>query len=228
MKDMSLLRRGVLFLICGVLFACQANAIKIHIRFNDVQGLVEGDRVLADAQQIGKVTKVTYTSKGDFIVDVVVAGRFKEKLTENARFYIIADPDASERKAVEIVQADNPGNLLADGAVVQGSTMVEDMVNDLVTGMQKGLDELEDQLQEFLGALKEVPKKEEIQRLRKELEELAERMKKAGKAAKEKLEKEVLPKLEEEIERLKEKLRKLGREKEVEPLETELNELKKI
>jgi len=79
-----------------------------------------------------------------------------------------------------------------------------------------------------LGALKEVPKKEEIQRLRKELEELAERMKKAGKAAKEKLEKEVLPKLEEEIERLKEKLRKLGREKEAEPLETELNELKKI
>ena len=227
-KERNRLVKAILVVICGLLFACRADAINIHILFDDVQGLVEGDRVLAGSQQIGKVSKVIYTSEGNFMVDVAVAEQFKEKLTENARFYIVTDPDASERKAVEVAQADNPGKLLADGSVVQGTTRLEVMVNDLLTSMKKELDDLDKQLEGVLGGVRDVPKNEEIQRLRKQLQELAQRMKKAGREAKEKFEKELLPRIEEEIKRLRDKLKELGREEEVKPLEKGLNELKKI
>ncbi len=215
--------------ICLIVVSCQASAIKVHIRFNDAQGLVQGDRVVAGGEQIGKVAKVEYTSNGEFLVDVVVPEQFRQKLTTSSKYYIVPDPESQGRKAIEVVASAEPGDLVADGATVQGSSKAEDMVNDLVAGMQKGLSELENQVEEFLGTLvKEVPPKEQIQKLRKQLEELAERMKKSGQAARDKLEKEVLPRLEQEIEKLKEKLRKLGREKEAEPLEVELKELKKI
>ena len=224
---MDKLRKVVLFGFCLILLACQTKTLKIHIRFNDIQGLVKGDRVVAEGVQIGKVSGVEYTSQGDFLVHIVVPEQFRDRLTEGSRFYIVNDPDEAEKKAIEVVGRAS-GDLLADGAVVDGSSKVQDVVNDLIAGMQEGLNELENQLQEFLGKVKEVPKKEEIQKLREELERLGREMRKAGKAAKEKLEKDVLPRLEQEIERLKEKLKKFGREKEVEPLETQLNELKKI
>ena len=223
------IRKILGLLICLILVSCQGNAVKIHIRFNDAQGLVQGDRVVAGGEQIGKVAKVEYTSNGEFMVDVVVPEQFRQKLTKDSKFYIIPDPDTPGKKAEEVVASAESGDLLADGATVQGSSKAEDMVNDLVAGMQKGLSELESQVEEFLGSLvKEVPPKEQIEKLRKELEQLAEKMKSAGQAARNKLEKEVLPRLEQEIEKLKEKLRKLGREKEAEPLEVELQELKKI
>ena len=53
-------------------------------------------------------------------------------------------------------------------------------------------------------------------------------MKKAGSAFREKIQKELLPRLQKEIEKLKERLRKFGREKEVEPLEVKMEELRKI
>ncbi len=222
------IKKVLVVLWCLMLVSCQGSATKIHIRFNDVQGLVQGDRVLADGEQIGKVSEVVYTSDGNFLVDIVVPEKFRQKLVANARFYIVPDPTESGKKAVEIVISEGPGELLADGATVQGRTKAEDLVNDIVGEMQKGLSELENQIQGFLGSLKEAPQREEIQKLRKQLEQLAQKMKRAGEAAKEKLEKEVLPRLEQEIEKLKERLKKLGREKEVEPLEVELNELKKI
>ena len=221
-------RKVLVLLWCLALISCQGNAVKIHIRFNDARGLVQGNRVLADGKQIGEVSKVTYTPEGVFLVDIVVPEKFRQELTVNTRFYIVSDPNAPEKKAIEVVVSAKPGELLADGATVQGHTKTEDLINELVGEVQKGLIELESQIQEFLGSIKEVPQREEIQKLRKELEELAEEMKRAGKATKEKLEKEVLPRLEQEIEKLKERLKKLGREKEVEPLEVELNEMKKI
>ena len=218
---------GVIF-IGWFLAACQGNAFTIHVRFPDVKGLVKEDRVLLNEQQIGKVAGVKYTSKADFLVDIAVAEQFKAKLTDKARFYVVQDPGRPGRAAVEVFASGEGGNPLQEGAVVQGSTKTEDMVNDLFASMQEGLRELEGQLEEFVDNLKEIPQKEEIERLRKELARLAEQMKRAGKSAKEKLEKEVIPRIEQEIQRLKEKLRKLGREDEAKPLEVELEQLKKI
>jgi len=222
------LTKTILFGLCLVLLACQSNAMKIHIRFNEAQGLVKGDRVLADGKQIGKVSDIQYTSEGNFLVDILVPEQFRGNLVEGARFYIVNDPDEAGKRAVEVVRSGASSDLLADGAVVDGSDKIQDMVGDLVAGMRERLDELENQLQELLGKVKETPKKEEIKRLREELERLAREMKKASQAAKEKLNKEVLPRLEQELERLKKRLKELGREKEVEPLETQLKELKKI
>jgi len=227
---MALTKRAVFlfFLLVLLPVACQGNTVKVHIRFNDVQGLVKGHRVISQGQQVGKVTEVKYTPNGDFVVDVLVPEQFHNRLTDNARFYIISDPEYAGKKAIEVVQTESCGKLLDNGATVEGSPRTADLIDDLMTDMQKGLGQVESQVQEFLESLRKLPEKEEIRRLREEINKLTEQMKGAGKSAKEKLQKKILPKIEEEIERLKKRLRKLGKEKEIEPLEVDLKELKKI
>lgn len=215
----------MLSLVC---VSCQANALKVHVRFSDVEGLVKGDRVVSDGRQIGEVNNVKYTSEGDYLVDVVVPEEFKDKLTENTRFYLISDPEVPNKKAIEVVAAEEPGKPLNNGAVVEGLSKTQEMISNVMADMQKGLGELQNEVENFLDSLKKLPEKDQIKRLREEIGRLAEQMKKAGESAKERLEREVLPKIEEEIERLKERLKKLGREKEVEPLEVDLNKLKRI
>ena len=76
--------------------------------------------------------------------------------------------------------------------------------------------------------IKQIPESREIKNFEHYLNELKEKMKKAGSAFQEKIQKELLPWLQKEIEKLKERLKKFGREKEVEPLEVKLEELRKI
>ncbi|RLB42348.1 MAG: hypothetical protein DRH12_05895 [Deltaproteobacteria bacterium] len=222
-------RFALLFFVFTLLStACQGEDTRIHIKFKDAQGLVTRDRVISQGQKIGEVAQVKYTSYGDFLVDVVVPERFRDRLTDRSRFYLIDDPDREGKKAVEVVQQGAPGKPLDDGATVVGSSKIDDMINELMAEMHKGLGQLEAQYQELLDSLKKLPESEEVKRLQEEFQKLLENMKKEGKAAREKFKKEILPKLEKELDRLKEKLKELGREKEVEPLEINLEELKKI
>ena len=60
------------------------------------------------------------------------------------------------------------------------------------------------------------------------MERLAEEMKRSVKSAREKIKNKLLPHLQQEIEKLREELKKFGREKELEPLETQMENIKKI
>jgi hypothetical protein len=61
--------------------------------------------------------------------------------------------------------------------------------------------------------------------LQKDLEELGREVEEAGKATRDKITNEIVPMLKEELEHLKKRLEKFGREKEVEPLEEQLEKL---
>lgn len=93
---------------------------------------------------------------------------------------------------------------------------------------EKELENLGKNFEQFLEDLRSLPESEEFEKLEKELERLAEQMKRSGKSAREEIQKELLPRLKKELEELRKRLREFGREKELGPLETQMENIGEI
>lgn len=76
--------------------------------------------------------------------------------------------------------------------------------------------------------MKRLPGSEAVRELSREVDRLAEEMGRAGREAQEILKKEVLPEFEKKLEELRRRLREQGREREAEPIETRLRELRGV
>ncbi|UCF93813.1 MAG: OmpH family outer membrane protein [Desulfobacterales bacterium] len=208
--------------------ACQEEGLHLKIRYDQVQGLEEGNRLIFDDNEAGAVTRVFYTEEGFFIVDVTIKKNFANAATEYARFYIIDDPLNKGQKALEMIQAQKGGTLLADGATVGGATRASAQFDQLLSDFERGIGSVQKQFEQFLSELGRLSESDELRQLEKELQALGQEMQRAGKAVQEKVQKEILPQLKKELESLKERLQKFGRQKEVEPLEEQLEKLKTI
>jgi paraquat-inducible protein B len=211
-----------------LLWACKEDALHIKVRYDHIQGLQEGDRVLFQQNHIGAVTGVFYSVDGDYLVDVSIKRHFANAATEDSKFFIIGDPENMGKKAVKVVQTKTAGAPLQDHSIVEGSTRSSPAFGQMSEGLERGLEGFNKQFEQFFDDLRSLPESEEFKKLERELERLAEEMKQASGLAKKEIEKEVLPRLKEEIEKLRERLEKLGREKEVEPLETKMEEMRKM
>ena len=162
------------------------------------------------------------------MVDLAIERRFANAVTEHSEFYIIGDPQDEGKKAIEMMQTRRGGSPLQDGATVQGSTKSSAAFGQMRENFEKRLQGFKEQFEQFFEDLRSIPEAEEVKRLEKELERLAEAMKRSSKSMREKIQKELLPRLKDEIEKLRERLRKFGREEELEPLETQMEEIMEI
>jgi paraquat-inducible protein B len=203
----------VLMLAVFLFFACEEKGLNLTIRFDQIQGLQADDRVVFENNHVGQVIRVFYSNDGVYIVDLKIREDFANAATEHSRFYIIEDPQAVEKKAVEMIQLHKGGTPLANGSSVEGSTRSSAM-------FQNGK-----QFRKFFEDLSKLPESEEVKQLQKDLEELGREMEQAGKATRDKIQNDIVPMIKEELERLKKRLEKFGREEEVEPLEKQLEEL---
>ena len=229
MRWQSMLKRILILLMLPLVFlGCGDDALNIKIRYDQIQGLKEGDRVVFEQNHIGKVTGISYRADSYYVADLAIKNHFANAATENSKFFIIADPQNTGRKAIEIIQTRRGGIPLQDGAIVEGSTKFSAIFSKISADFEEGLEDLEKQFEQFFEDLRSVPESEEFKKLEKELERLAEEMKRSGKLAREKIQKELLPQLKEAIEKLRERLRKLGREEELEPLEIQIEKIREI
>ena len=227
---MMTLRKLLLFIIVGVVFmaGCYEKELTFTIRFQEINGLKAEAPVVFEQNQIGKVTGITYTKEGVYLVDVVIAKEFTHATTKNARFYIGTDPQDAARKAVEVVNPSKGGELLEKGVTVEGSSRATALLDQFLGGMKDSLKGLEGTLEGLVEPLRKIPDSAEVKRLRKELSDLIEALKQKGVSTREKFEEEILPELQKKMEQLRERLKKFGREKEMDPLEEEMKNLKKI
>lgn len=209
-------------------FGCKESGLHISVRYDDIQGLQEGNRVLFEENEIGTVAAVSYSAGGPYVADLLIRSNFSPAATEYSRFFITADPQDVGKKAVEMIQTRKGGALLKDGATVDGSTEASALFGQASAGAEKGLEDLQNNFGQFLEGLKRLPETEEYKKLEEELARLSEEMKRSGKSVREKIQKDVLPKIREELEKLRERLRSLGREKELEPIETGVEEIREI
>ncbi|MBW2575461.1 MAG: MCE family protein [Deltaproteobacteria bacterium] len=218
----------ILLILPLILLTCKDNSLNLKIRFHQVQGLQNGDRVIFQQNQIGTVKSLFYSDEGFFTVDVVIKKDYANAATEYSRFFIITDSQSKNNKAVEMIQIREGGKPLQNNATLEGSTETSVLLNQLFGGIENGLEDLEKQFEQFSKDLKSIPESEEIKKLEKELKCLAEEMKRFGEATRQKLQEELLPKLKEEMEKLRKRLHELGREDEMKPLEIEMEKIQNI
>ena len=208
-----------------LLFACEETGLDLKIRFDDIQGLQADNRVLFESNLVGRVIRVFYAQEGFYWVNLIIKEDFANAATEYSQFYVIEDPQVEGKKAVEIMLLRNGGKPLADGAEVEGSTRSAAVYQKMLQTFDKQAGEIGQQLQKFFEDLKKLPESDEVKQLQRDLEELGRAMEEAGKATRDKIENEIVPMMKEELERLKKRLENFGREKEVEPLEEQLEKL---
>jgi len=215
----------IFILTVFLLLACDETGLNLKIRFDQIQGLQTGNRVIFETNHVGRVTRVFYAEEGHYMVDLIIKEDFANAATEDSRFYIINDPQAAGKKAIEILQLGKGGAPLADGSMVEGSTRSAAVYQKILEDFDKQAGKLGKHLQQFFEDLSKLPESDEVKQLQKDLEELGREVEKAGKATRDKITNEIVPMLKEELEHLKKRLEKFGREKEVEPLEEQLEKL---
>ena len=218
----------LLLIISSVILGCYAGDLNLKIRFAQTEGLRANDRIIFEKNHIGKVDAISYSEGGDYIADVKIDKGFTKAVTEHSRFFIINDPSEKGRKAIEMIKVAAGGVPLVKGAMIEGSTRFSLLLGLMEEDLDKTMAELGRKINKVSDDIKQIPESIEIKKLEHYLNQLIEKMKKAGRTFREKIQNELLPRLQKEIEKLKERLKKFGREKEVEPLEVKMEELRKI
>ena len=127
-----------------------------------------------------------------------------------------------------MVNAVKGGEPLQEGVTVKGSSRTAAALDQFLGNMKDTLKDLQGTLDEMTEPLRKFPDSDEMKRLRKQMNDLMEALKQGGADARERFEKEILPELQKKMDELRERLKKFGREKELDPLEEEMKNLKKI
>lgn len=207
---------------------CEAGVLNLTIRFDDIQGLKSNDGVIFETNRIGKVDGVTYTKKGDYLVELMIHKAYTNAVTEHVRFFIVSDPQNNGRSSVEMIQILKGGRLLENNTVLEGSSKSSAIIERLEKDIEKGMESFKKEFNEFAEELKKIPDSEAFKALEEALADLYDEMKRSGKEVREKIQKEMLPRLEQELENLRKRLHEKGREDELKPLEIKMEEIRKI
>jgi hypothetical protein len=218
----------VIFVLAAVMTGFSFGTPGLHVRFENVSGLVAKDRVLFDGAAIGSVEKITYGDDGIFTVSLSIGHDFKEFLTEYSRFVITGNPRDSDRKAVEMILIRMGGDPLKENATVEGSGRYQVLLEMMQDDAREGVEFLQKEVQRFSRDLKSLSEHEKVKELKEQMVRLEKELKKTTRETREKITAEIIPMLEKEIQELREELEALGREDEVEPLEKELEKIKYI
>jgi hypothetical protein len=221
-------KTGLILLVSlwGIISAAyRPDVFHVHVHFDSVYKLQDGDGVVLETETIGFVESLTYLKEGYFKASLAIDKDFKSVITEYTRFIIVEDPMAAGKKAVRVIQTRRGGKLLENGAIVEGSDKYSVLFEDMTGDIRDGVDILKKGMNEFSEEIKSLSENEQMKALGKEIKRLAEAMGKAKKETREKIINEILPLLKRDVEKLRERLREFGREEEMTPLD---NEMKKI
>lgn len=207
---------------------CEAENLNLFIRFDHIDGLKSNDSVIFETNRIGKVDEVTYTKKGDYLVELMIHKAYTNAVTEHVRFFIVSDPQDNGRSVVEMIQILKGGKPLQNNTVLEGSNKSSAIIERLEKDLEKGMESFRKEFNEFAEELKKIPDSEAFKKLETELENLYDEMKRSGKDVRDLIQKEMLPRLEQELENLGKRLHEKGRENELKPLEIKMEEIRKI
>jgi len=217
-----------LLLTAICLAGCSAGGFKLQVRFDDTGQLKKGDVVYFQNEAVGSVTAVNKTDQNKRIAALKIDKKMAGKVTDQTLFFIDPDPRENLRSAVVMVTGKTEGTPLKNGAIVDGAGRVFVFFHRLQNQVQEGLQEVLSQFDRFSQRLKKIPESKEFRQLETDLKSLAKKMAASGEAARESIQDELIPQLEKQLDVLKDRLKALGREKEIEPLETEMKKIRSI
>lgn len=214
-------------LVVASINGCGDGMHDFKIRFNDVHGLHKGDPVYLEETVIGSVEKVDYTEAGVFLVSVAVQGEFASAATDASRFFIDANPQKIDQKAIRIVQLGRGGNPIEEDAVVDGRTKYAVLYEQFAYQLGQNITILESGINQFLRELQGFPSDEQMREIEKQLDDIIAELGSMSREMRHKLESEILPLLREKIEELRKSLEGSGREEDLEPLDRKMEAIDK-
>ena len=97
-------------IVISTLSGCGNHALDLKIRYKEIHGLKNGDRIVFEDKQIGKVDQVSYTQNGSYLVDISIKNEFADLATENSEFFITSDPLTEAQKSIEMIQIQSGGS----------------------------------------------------------------------------------------------------------------------
>jgi hypothetical protein len=206
----------------------QPDAFRVHVLFDQIYKLQEGDGVVLDAQPIGFIENIRYVREGHFKVTLAIGKGFEADISEYSRFIIVEDPLSAGKKAMRVIQTRHDGKPLKNGATIKGSDKYSVFFEDMTGDIRDGVDFLKKSMNEFSAGLKGLSENEQMKALKKEIKRFAEVMAKTKNETREKIVNEVLPLLKRDMEKLREQLRKFGREDEMAPIDDEMKKISHI
>lgn len=225
--------RGCSLLLFALLMAVvaagyQPDVFRLHVLFDQVNRLQEGDDVIFETQSIGVVENLTYAKTGYFKVTLAIDKNFEADISEYSRFIIVENPKMSGKKVVRVIRTRLGGEPLKNGTTIEGSDKYSVFFEDMAGDIRDGVDFLKKGMNEFSEDLKGLSESEQMKALRKEIKRLTEAMAKAKKETREKIINEILPLIKRDMEKLRERLRKFDREDEMTPLDDEIKKINRI
>ena len=211
-----------------VLAAACVGSLQLTVLYDRTVGLKQNDPVLWNEQKIGKVQSVKQNGQDLASVQLQISKAFSDKVTDESRFVIQADPQRRGDSFVRMVNLSEKGNPLPTGTAVEGSTHLSLQLERTAKGLEAWREQLERELERWEKELSQLPERESYKELEREMDYWLNKLGQAGVDTREYFREEMLPRLEEALRELKKRLRLLGKEKEVETLEVKLDKLKSI
>ena len=81
---------SILYIFTGKLLVHAETNLNLTIKFDQIYGLIRGDRVIYELNHIGNVESVYYESDGIYNVSVKIKNNFVNAVTEYSKFFIIS------------------------------------------------------------------------------------------------------------------------------------------
>jgi paraquat-inducible protein B len=196
-----------------VLIGCIGITHNFMIRFNDIQGLRENDRVFFDKTAIGEVTGIEYTDTRNYLVSVAVEDQFSSLTKDSSTFYIDSNPETEDRKAIRIIQIKDGGNIIEKNTIVEGQSKYSAIYGQIANNFRNNIHALESEINEFVKGLQDFSESEQIKQIERQLDKILAEIENLSAEMKHKLETEILPRIKEHIEELRRRLKQIGKEK---------------
>jgi hypothetical protein len=212
---------------CGLVLACRGN-LHLTVLYDHDNELRAGDRVIWQEQTIGVVENVEADTSGRIAAKLQIKGDFREKVTDESRFLIQADPQHYWQKHIEMVNLAEGGSLLPHGAEVKGSTYLSLQLERGSRGLAAWSQSLRQELERWQKELNQLPEEEWYKELERQMDYWLNEMRQAGVETRRYFREEVLPRLQETVRELEKRLKELGKNNEAEILNIKLEELKQL
>lgn len=192
------------------------------IKFDSVEGLKKGGRVIYEKQPIGRVDEIVYTEQGIFLVNVSIKKEFANRATKSTLFVIDGE---SHEKFVKLILADEPGIQLVEGEIVKGSSQLEGVKRELKNKLSDSVSLFAESINNVIANIDEESIETQIKYFESELDNLVEQAIKMSETKKQRLDREVIPELKEKLDKLEQSLKEQEMEQEFERLNKKFAEL---
>ena len=220
---------GALLLLVGfwLIVACNGS-LHLTVRYDNGRGLKPDDKVLWKEHTIGKVQAVKIDATGRGAAQLQIKQDFREKVTNESRFLIQADPQDYFLKYIELVNLAEGGEPLPNGTEVEASTHLSLQLERGNRRLEAWSKFLQQELDRWEKTLSQLPEEEWYKELERQMDYWLSEIGHAGIETRRYFREEVLPRLESAVRELKRRLRELNKEEEARILEIKLKELERI